>query len=189
MSSADRGSGSRSSSWAAPRARSRRSRRQPQRAAIGLELGGGRSSSSLPTGLAVGLALMRYAGGMPRFAPGDRIHNIGWGAGPLYPRFCRGFGLRHLTRMATSASVSTPRLLPPDRARQIIDRVMATPAGFVRSYGDVSPVLLRVAGARARHACAGPRGAVAPHRPRGRLAGEGSPSAPAARGGGGAVPG
>jgi methylated-DNA-protein-cysteine methyltransferase related protein len=37
--------------------------------------------------------------------------------------------------------------VPPDRARQILDRVMATPAGFVRSYGDVSPGAPRVAGA------------------------------------------
>ncbi len=46
-------------------------------------------------------------------------------------------------------------LLPPDRARQILDRVMATPAGFVRTYGDVSPGAPRVAGA-VLHACEDP---------------------------------
>ncbi|HEY1591004.1 MAG TPA: MGMT family protein [Solirubrobacteraceae bacterium] len=34
-----------------------------------------------------------------------------------------------------------------DRARQILDRVRATPPGFVRTYGDVSPGAPRVAGA------------------------------------------
>jgi methylated-DNA-protein-cysteine methyltransferase-like protein len=38
------------------------------------------------------------------------------------------------------------------RTRQIIDRVRATPAGFVRTYGDVSPGAPRVAGT-ALHAC------------------------------------
>jgi alkylated DNA nucleotide flippase Atl1 len=33
------------------------------------------------------------------------------------------------------------------RASQILDRVRATPAGFVRTYGDVSPGAPRVAGA------------------------------------------
>jgi alkylated DNA nucleotide flippase Atl1 len=34
-----------------------------------------------------------------------------------------------------------------DRERRIIDRVRATPAGFVRTYGDVAPGAPRVAGA------------------------------------------
>jgi alkylated DNA nucleotide flippase Atl1 len=34
-----------------------------------------------------------------------------------------------------------------DRERSILDRVRATPEGFVRSYGDVSPGAPRVAGA------------------------------------------
>jgi methylated-DNA-protein-cysteine methyltransferase related protein len=34
-----------------------------------------------------------------------------------------------------------------DRARQILARVRATPPGFVRTYGDVSPGAPRVAGA------------------------------------------
>jgi alkylated DNA nucleotide flippase Atl1 len=34
-----------------------------------------------------------------------------------------------------------------DRSRQILDRVRATPAGFVRTYGDLSPGAPRVAGA------------------------------------------
>jgi methylated-DNA-protein-cysteine methyltransferase related protein len=38
------------------------------------------------------------------------------------------------------------------RRRQIIDRVRATPAGFVRTYGDVSPGAPRAAGA-ALHEC------------------------------------
>jgi methylated-DNA-protein-cysteine methyltransferase related protein len=35
----------------------------------------------------------------------------------------------------------------PDRAALILERVRATPEGFVRSYGDVSPGAPRVAGA------------------------------------------
>jgi methylated-DNA-protein-cysteine methyltransferase related protein len=34
-----------------------------------------------------------------------------------------------------------------ERERRILDRVRATPPGFVRSYGDVSPGAPRVAGA------------------------------------------
>jgi methylated-DNA-protein-cysteine methyltransferase related protein len=34
-----------------------------------------------------------------------------------------------------------------DREARILDRVRATPAGFVRSYGDVSPGAPRIAGA------------------------------------------
>ncbi len=36
------------------------------------------------------------------------------------------------------------------RARQILQRVRATPPGFVRTYGDVSPGAPRVAGAALR---------------------------------------
>jgi methylated-DNA-protein-cysteine methyltransferase-like protein len=43
----------------------------------------------------------------------------------------------------------------PERARRILDRVRATPAGFVRTYGDVSPGAPRLAGA-VLHACADP---------------------------------
>jgi methylated-DNA-protein-cysteine methyltransferase-like protein len=39
-----------------------------------------------------------------------------------------------------------------DSARTILDRIRATPAGFVRSYGDVSPGAPRRAGA-VLHAC------------------------------------
>ncbi|MBV8957006.1 MAG: MGMT family protein [Solirubrobacterales bacterium] len=38
------------------------------------------------------------------------------------------------------------------RAAQILERVRATPPGFVRTYGDVSPGAPRVAGA-ALHEC------------------------------------
>jgi alkylated DNA nucleotide flippase Atl1 len=41
------------------------------------------------------------------------------------------------------------------RERRILDRVRATPAGFVRTYGDVSPGAPRVAGA-VLHACEDP---------------------------------
>jgi alkylated DNA nucleotide flippase Atl1 len=34
-----------------------------------------------------------------------------------------------------------------DRAREILERVRSTPAGFVRTYGDLSPGAPRVAGA------------------------------------------
>jgi alkylated DNA nucleotide flippase Atl1 len=47
-------------------------------------------------------------------------------------------------------------LLASDRrARQILARVHATPCGFVRTYGDVSPGAPRVAGA-VLHACDDP---------------------------------
>ena len=39
--------------------------------------------------------------------------------------------------------------------RRILDRVRATPAGFVRTYGDVAPGAPRVAGA-VLHACDDP---------------------------------
>ncbi len=41
------------------------------------------------------------------------------------------------------------------RAAAILERVRATPEGFVRTYGDVSPGAPRVAGA-ALHACEDP---------------------------------
>jgi methylated-DNA-protein-cysteine methyltransferase related protein len=41
------------------------------------------------------------------------------------------------------------------RAEQILARVRATPAGFVRTYGDVSPGAPRLAGA-VLHACQDP---------------------------------
>ena len=37
--------------------------------------------------------------------------------------------------------------MPTLRERQILARVRATPAGFVRTYGDISPGAPRVAGA------------------------------------------
>jgi methylated-DNA-protein-cysteine methyltransferase related protein len=37
--------------------------------------------------------------------------------------------------------------MQPDRAGKILARVRATPTGFVRTYGDVSPGAPRVAGA------------------------------------------
>jgi methylated-DNA-protein-cysteine methyltransferase related protein len=43
--------------------------------------------------------------------------------------------------------------VPPDRAAAILSRVRATPVGFVRTYGDVSPGAPRVAGA-VLHECA-----------------------------------
>ena len=42
------------------------------------------------------------------------------------------------------------------RAHQILARVRSTPAGFVRTYGDVSPGAPRVAGA-VLHACHDPK--------------------------------
>jgi alkylated DNA nucleotide flippase Atl1 len=39
----------------------------------------------------------------------------------------------------------------PDRERQILNRIRATPEGFVRSYGDVSPGAPRIAGAVLHH--------------------------------------
>ena len=47
------------------------------------------------------------------------------------------------------------RWMPTPRERQILARVRATPVGFVRTYGDVSPGAPRVAGA-VLHACGDP---------------------------------
>jgi alkylated DNA nucleotide flippase Atl1 len=49
------------------------------------------------------------------------------------------------------ADVSSPGMTG-DREREILERVSATPPGFVRTYGDVSPGAPRVAGA-VLHAC------------------------------------
>jgi methylated-DNA-protein-cysteine methyltransferase related protein len=45
--------------------------------------------------------------------------------------------------------------VPSPREREILARVRATPAGFVRTYGDVSPGAPRLAGA-VLHACDDP---------------------------------
>jgi alkylated DNA nucleotide flippase Atl1 len=45
--------------------------------------------------------------------------------------------------------------MPSQRDAQILDRVRGTPAGYVRTYGDVSPGAPRVAGA-VLHACEDP---------------------------------
>ncbi len=45
--------------------------------------------------------------------------------------------------------------MPTQRDAQILDRVRATPVGYVRTYGDVSPGAPRAAGA-ALHACEDP---------------------------------
>ena len=45
--------------------------------------------------------------------------------------------------------------MPSQRDAQILDRVRATPLGYVRTYGDVSPGAPRAAGA-ALHACEDP---------------------------------
>jgi methylated-DNA-protein-cysteine methyltransferase-like protein len=42
-----------------------------------------------------------------------------------------------------------------ERQRRILDRARATPAGFVRTYGDVSPGAPRLAGT-VLHACSDP---------------------------------
>jgi methylated-DNA-protein-cysteine methyltransferase-like protein len=47
------------------------------------------------------------------------------------------------------------REMPSQRDAQILARVRATPVGYVRTYGDVSPGAPRVAGA-VLHACEDP---------------------------------
>jgi methylated-DNA-protein-cysteine methyltransferase related protein len=47
------------------------------------------------------------------------------------------------------------RIVTNERTEQILARVRATPAGFVRTYGDVSPAAPRAAGA-ALHDCHDP---------------------------------
>ena len=52
-----------------------------------------------------------------------------------------------------------------DRAQEILAAVRATPEGFVRTYGDVSPGAPRMAGA-VLHACDDAERPLAPDRPR-----------------------
>jgi alkylated DNA nucleotide flippase Atl1 len=77
------------------------------------------------------------------------------------------------------------RVTDDARAEGILDRVRATPEGFVHTYGDVSPGAPRLAGA-VLHACEDPDlpwhrivradGSLAKgERQRGRLAAEGVP--------------
>jgi methylated-DNA-protein-cysteine methyltransferase related protein len=111
---------------------------------------------AVPTGLAVGLALTRYAAIRRRFAPRD--------VGPPFLRYVRGGfggghvikrGLRGVPGPARAALRGSPgsvgghmlRRMSADREREILARVAAVPAGFVRSYGDVSPGAPRLAGA------------------------------------------
>src|SRR5689334_3645364 len=62
----------------------------------------------------------------------------------IRPRFAPG--LARPRAVVSSTAVDT------DRAREILTAVKATPEGFVRTYGDVSPGAPRVAGA-VLHAC------------------------------------
>jgi methylated-DNA-protein-cysteine methyltransferase related protein len=104
---------------------------------------------SVPTELAVGLALTRYAANRRRFAPRD--------VGPPFLRYVRGgFGGGHvIKRCPRGAPKPAPaqssghmlRRMSADREREILARVAAVPAGFVRTYGDVSPGAPRLAGA------------------------------------------
>jgi methylated-DNA-protein-cysteine methyltransferase-like protein len=48
-----------------------------------------------------------------------------------------------------------PAAVNRERERRILDRIRETPAGFVRTYGDVSPGAPRLAGALL-HACSDP---------------------------------
>ena|SRR5436305_9156089 len=87
-----------------------------------------------PTGLAVGLARVRYAANRPRFAPGEDL-------GPPFPRWLQGIRRRGRYHPILRCAVRT------DRTEDILARVRATPPGFVRTYGDVCPGAPRVAGA------------------------------------------
>ena len=91
---------------------------------------------------------LRYAAIRPRFAPGD---------GYWVPRFRAGKrGIRRRRRYQGAgfgAGVLLCSLrVDTERAREILAAVRATPEGFVRTYGDVSPGAPRVAGA-VLHAC------------------------------------
>jgi methylated-DNA-protein-cysteine methyltransferase related protein len=104
----------------------------------------------LPTGLAVGLALrLRYAAIRRRFAPRD--------LGPPFFRAERAIRRDDDIRAGASGSWlgHILRVVESTRAAHILDRVRATPAGFVRTYGDVSPGAPRMAGA-VLHECDDP---------------------------------
>jgi methylated-DNA-protein-cysteine methyltransferase-like protein len=74
--------------------------------------------------------------------------------GPPLPRISREFGECDHIKMRRLRFYPPPDV-PSERELQILARVRATPAGFVRTYGDVSPGAPRVAGA-ALHACDDP---------------------------------
>jgi methylated-DNA-protein-cysteine methyltransferase related protein len=58
-------------------------------------------------------------------------------------------------RVILAANQLMLRVVPSAREREILDRIRAIPAGFVRTYGDVSPGAPRLAGA-VLHACDDP---------------------------------
>jgi methylated-DNA-protein-cysteine methyltransferase-like protein len=96
------------------------------------------------TGLAVGLALVALRTTIRRrFAPRDRV-----------PRSPGGRGIRRRRTYQGNRQQSC-KDLHLQRKLQILERVRATPAGFVRTYGDVSPGAPRVAGA-VLHECHDP---------------------------------
>jgi methylated-DNA-protein-cysteine methyltransferase-like protein len=98
----------------------------------------------VPAGLAVGLARATLGTHQGAIRPGET-----WV--PRFPVLSREFGIGD----DISTSVAEPSrsgahillLVSSDRAQRILARVRATPAGFVRTYGDVSPGAPRVAGA------------------------------------------
>ncbi len=71
---------------------------------------------------------------------------------PRFPALSREFGGRDTIKNAT---VRMLRDVGSWSAEAILERVRATPPGFVRTYGDVSPGAPRVAGA-ALHDCEDP---------------------------------
>jgi methylated-DNA-protein-cysteine methyltransferase related protein len=104
-----------------------------------------------PAGLAVGLALCATR---PAGRDSPRETDV-W-----VPRFRAGKrGIRRRRRYQGAVAAADPALfsvpVDTDRTRAIIAAVRATPEGFVRTYGDVSPGAPRVAGA-VLHACHDP---------------------------------
>ena len=72
---------------------------------------------------------------------------------PRFPTRSGEFGDIEPIRTRRSYPPSVPPERSQDHASEILGRVRVTPAGFVRTYGDVSPGAPRVAGA-VLHECA-----------------------------------
>jgi methylated-DNA-protein-cysteine methyltransferase related protein len=76
------------------------------------------------------------------------------GLGPPFPRYEQGIRRRRRYQAAGRRG-RILRVVSAAREREILARIRATPEGFVRTYGDVSPGAPRVAGA-VLHACDDP---------------------------------
>ena len=126
------------------------------------------------------------------------VRSTGWPRGAGVPHAQRGLALPDgaarrcpgpaiaACRVAAGHACERPLDTTARRAQAVLDRVRSVPRGRVTTYADLSPEAPRYAGA-VLAAVRRSRRALAAHRARRRLAGEGRAPAAAARGGGRAV--